>query len=225
MLKVENCHYICYRKYSDNFKSLITIVEHITEHMKLALNKKPRRLRLGHVSKKLLLVLVTGVALSLTARPDRAFKIIKSATREWQAINQRGLRNAIRRLYEAKMIDCRENNDGTIRIVLDDEGKLRVLQYDINNMKIQKPQQWDKQWRIVIFDIPEHKKSARDSFSFHMKKLGLLPMQKSVFVYPFDCRDEVNFIAEFFDVKPHVRFIVAHDIDIALHLKTKFRVS
>ena len=47
-------------------------------------------------------------------------------------------------------------------------------------------------------------------------------MQKSVFVYPYDCQDEVYFIAELFDIKPYVRFIVAKDIDISLHLKHKF---
>ena len=50
-------------------------------------------------------------------------------------------------------------------------------------------------------------------------------MQKSVFLYPYDCKNEIDFILEIFEIKPYVRYIVAKDIDIALDLKQRFKLS
>ncbi|KKS75320.1 MAG: hypothetical protein UV48_C0014G0003 [Candidatus Azambacteria bacterium GW2011_GWA2_42_9] len=58
-----------------------------------------------------------------------------------------------------------------------------------------------------------------------MKELGFYPMQKSVFVYPYDCKNEINFILEIFEVKPYVRYIIAKDIDITMDLKQRFKLS
>ena len=122
------------------------------------------------------------------------------------------------------MIDYRENKDGTVSLTLAEKGKRRVLRYNLDKMKIKKPARWDGLWRIVMFDIPEHKKQARDALSFKMKTLGLIPLQKSVFVYPYDCKNEINFIVEVFEVKPYVRFALVKEIDTALDLKYKFHL-
>lgn len=63
---------------------------------------------LGPVGKKTLLLLSTGLALSLTRRPDYYFRIIKSASKEWRKINERSLRESIRKLYKSKIIDYKE---------------------------------------------------------------------------------------------------------------------
>ncbi len=122
------------------------------------------------------------------------------------------------------MIDYREKSNGTVTLILDKEGHRKVLEYNIDDIKIEKPQAWDRLWRLVIFDIPEFKKKARDVLTKKLKLLGLLALQKSVFVYPYDCKDEIEFISEIFEIKPYVRFILAKEIDIALDLKDKFNL-
>ena len=177
------------------------------------------------MAQKILLLLGTGMALALTHRPDYYFRIIESSKKEWQKINQRSLREAIRRLYQSQLIDYKENQDGTVNMILSRGGKIKSLKYDLDKLKIKKPGKWDGLWRLVIFDIPENKKKARDALSKKMKIIGLKPLQKSVFVFPYECRDEIDFISEIFEIKPYVRYIVAKDIDIALDLKKKFDLS
>jgi len=188
----------------------------------MRIRKKFKRERLGPTAQKVLLLLMAGASLSLTRRPDYYFRVLKSAAREWEKINQRTLYKAIRKLYQSQMIDYKEDKKGIATITLSLSGKKRILRYDLDNMKIKKPLKWDGYWRIVVFDIPEDEKKARSALRIKLKDLGFYPMQKSVFVYPYDCQDEVYFIAELFDIKPYVRFIVAKDIDISLHLKHKF---
>ncbi|HEY4519046.1 hypothetical protein A3A18_01795 [Candidatus Azambacteria bacterium RIFCSPLOWO2_01_FULL_44_84] len=180
--------------------------------------------RLGHITQKALILLSTGASLSLTRRPDRYFRIIGSAAKEWQKINQRSLHEAIKKLYQSKMIDCKDNGDGITLLTISDNGKNRILKYNIENLKIKKPKRWDGLWRIVIFDIPESKKKARDAVSGKLKAIGMMPIQKSVFICPYNCKDEIDFITEIFEITPFVRFITANEIDIALDLKRKFGI-
>lgn len=183
------------------------------------------RERFGPVMEKVLLLLGAGITLSLTTRPDYFFKVIESAQKEWKKINERSLRNTIRKLYWSKLVDCRERSDGTVKMILSQTGKKKTLEFKLDTMKIKTPKRWDGLWRIIIFDIPEYKKKARDALSARLKTLGLIALQKSVFVYPHNCKDEVDFLIELFDLRPFVRFIVAKEIDNELHLKKKFYLA
>lgn len=184
-----------------------------------------KRLQLGPVAQKIILLLEGGLALSLTQRPDAYFRIIKGITKEWQAINQRTLHESIKQLYQSKMIDYKENNDDTITLILSDEGKKRALRYNLDKLEIKKSARWDGLWRMVIFDIPEHLKQGRNALAAKLKQLGFYPLQKSVFIYPYECQNEVDFILEIFNLRPYVRIILVKKTDIDLDLKNKFKLK
>jgi len=180
--------------------------------------------RIGRAMQKALLLMQTGVMLSVTRRPDKYFRIIKNAGKEWQKINEKYWHRIIKNLYASKLITCQEDKDGNVMLTLNDNGKKRALQYNLDTIKIKKPKEWDGFWRLVIFDIPENKKQARNALSFKLKQMGFYPFQKSVFIHPYDCRDEVDFLIEVFDVRPYVRFIIAKETDVDLKLKQHFNL-
>ena len=177
---------------------------------------------LGPASKKVLLLLEAGLVLSLTRRPDHYFRVLKKASKEWKKINERYLRETIKRLYQSKLIDYKEDKDGTVMLTLSEKGKSRILKYDIDKIEIKKSARWDKLWRLVVFDIPEDKNLGRKALAAKLKELGFYPMQKSVFIYPYECKDEIDFITEIFELSPYVRFLRVKDIDIELDLKERF---
>ncbi len=179
---------------------------------------------IGPVSKKVLLLLYGGLALSLTRRPDAYFRVIKGIAKEWKKINKRSLRESIRKLYQSKIIDYRENNDGTVKLVLTGTGRKRAMVYNLDKIEIKKPLMWDKLWRVVTFDIPEDKKKERMALALKLKEIGFYPMQKSVFIHPYECKNEIDFIVEIFDLAPYVRFLRVKDIDIGLDLRDKFHL-
>lgn len=182
------------------------------------------RFKVGPVGQKILLLLTTGLTLGLTYRPDKYFQIIKSAHREWKKINHRSLHEAIKKLYQSKLIDYKENDDGTVILVLTENGRNKVLRYNLDKMKIKKPTEWDGWWRLVIFDVPESFKQGRDALASRLKQLGFYSLQKSVFIYPYECKNEVDFIVEVFNLRPYVRFIIAKETDVDLDLKNKFKL-
>jgi phenylacetic acid degradation operon negative regulatory protein len=83
-------------------------------------------------------------------------------------------------------------------------------------------EKWDGKWRFVIFDIPEKLKSGRDALRKKIKKLGFYELQKSVFIFPYKCADEIAFIIEFFGIKKYVRHGTMDSIDDDIYLKKFF---
>lgn len=162
--------------------------------------------------------------MSLTHRPDIYFRVIKKTAKEWRKINQRSLRESIRKLYKSKIISCRENNDGTVELVLTEAGRKKVIIYNLDKIEIKKPSRWDKLWRVVIFDIPESERKGRVALAAKLKEIGFYPLQKSVFIHPYECKDEIDFVAEIFNLVPYVRFLRVRDIDVELDLRNKFKL-
>lgn len=113
----------------------------------------------------------------------------------------------LRRLQARHLINFKERADGSIKIILKRRGQEVVLNYKLKELQIKKPKHWDRKWRIVMFDIPHSKRRARDAFRAKLKSLGFYQLQKSVFIYPFKCEDEIDFICEILDIRQHVLFL------------------
>ncbi len=180
--------------------------------------------RVGPMGEKILLLLETGIILGLTARPDVYFRVLRQARKEWKKITDRSLRDTVKRLYRARLVDYQENRDDSISLTLSDSGKERVLRYRVDSMTIQKPPRWDGYWRVVLFDVPEQFKQSRDALSQKLKQLGFQPMQKSVFIFPYECKNEIDFIVELFYLRPYVRYMVVKEIDTALDFERGFHL-
>lgn len=98
--------------------------------------------------------------------------------------------------------------------------------FQIDSLKIDKPKKWDKRWRIVIFDISHLKNLQRNTFRGKLKELGFYPLQKSVWIHPFPCKDEIELLREFFGLsQKEIRLITAENIEEAGFLKTIFKIK
>ncbi|OHA88916.1 MAG: CRISPR-associated endonuclease Cas2 [Candidatus Zambryskibacteria bacterium RIFCSPHIGHO2_02_FULL_43_14] len=178
----------------------------------------PRR---GSTQEKILLLLLGGLTLGLSRSPRGYLKILGAIHEEWKEIDRRYLISSIRTLYKSKLIHQKDNKDGTTTFILSSEGKRAALTYNLDKMVV-KRHKWDKKWRIVIFDIPEKKKKIREMFRYQLKRLGFIELQRSVFVISFECRNEIEYIVEFYNIRKFVRFIEASHIDNELDLKHRF---
>ena len=119
---------------------------------------------------------------------------------------------AIERMKQKKLVRI-YHKDGADVVEITELGKKKVLSYDLENIKINRPKKWDGYWRVVIFDVPEKNKKARRALNFKLNNMEFFPLQKSVFVCPFECKDEIDFVTEFFGIKKYVRFVLAKNIE------------
>lgn len=180
--------------------------------------------RVGHVQQKVLLLLLGGLTLGLSRSPKQYVRVLKSISKEWKEIDRRALNEAVNGLYRSKFVSSKEHRDGTTTLVLSKEGRTIALTYDLDRIAIKEPKAWDKKWRVVMFDVPEYRKKVRDALRLHFKRMGFFEFQKSVFVHPYPCRDEIEFIMEHYDARRHIRFIIADDIDNAIELRRHFKI-
>ena len=178
--------------------------------------------RLGPNQQKIILLLIGGIGLSVARTPKQYFRVIGEVSKEWKGINRRMTEKAISSLYRSKLIRERENPDGSLTMVLTDKGKKKAITFNIDNMEIKKPKKWDKKWRLVLFDIPEKHKPAREALRDALKRLSFHEYQKSVFIHPYECQKEIDFVIEYFDIRRFVRTLTAENLDNDIHLRKKF---
>lgn len=134
--------------------------------------------------------------------------------KEWEKFNPWRLRQALTRLHEQKMVEIVEEDDIPV-VKLTKKGKLKLLKYKLEEMELKKPHRWDKKWRIVIYDVPKEKNNAARAFRSLLQQLKFLRLQKSVYLTPFPCEDEINYLRELFDIGENVALLIVASLENA----------
>ena len=142
---------------------------------------------------------------------------------EWKEFDESRLRQKLKKLANQKVIRIYQDGD-KLAVKITKKGRTKLLKYNLEDIEIPKPDEWDRKWRIILFDIPEKIRKARDVFRYHLNQLGFYEFQKSVFVHPYNCKDEIDYLIEFYNLRRFVRFVEADSIDNELHLKKYFHL-
>ncbi|MFA6325161.1 MAG: hypothetical protein WCX46_02960, partial [Candidatus Paceibacterota bacterium] len=118
------------------------------------------------------------------------------------------------------------NKNGEVSVKLTEKGKKNAQKYIWDdNKKIKKPSSWDKKWRLVMFDIPEKKKRVRDLIRFHLKRIGFVQIQGSVWIYPYPCEEIVSIIKTYFDLGREVVYITCDSFENDYRFKNFFKLD
>jgi DNA-binding transcriptional regulator PaaX len=128
--------------------------------------------------------------------------------------NQRQIKRALDYAKRKKLVIVGEEGDKVV-VKISNAGKDKILKYKLEEMTLPRQAKWDKKWRLVFSDIPEKFKKNRNAFSLKMKQLGFIAIQRSVWVWPYDCDEEIDFIKEIYGIKSFVITAVAGQIDRA----------
>lgn len=174
--------------------------------------------------KDVLLILgVTGLVASsllIPALPMAAKPIVdyykkkkkEQEFKEWEKFNQPRLRFLLKRLYQQKVINFK-NTDGQTIITLTDKGKKKVLSYQLEEIMIDKPPKWDGKWRVIIYDIRKERKILGDIFRRFLQKMQFLKLQKSVYITPYPCDEQIEFLRQYYGLGEEILYIVAQKIE------------
>lgn len=98
----------------------------------------------------------------------------------------------------------------------------RLAKMDEDNLCIAAPRIWDKHWRIIIYDIPETHKNSRDALARKLRHIGCFQLQKSTWITPFPCKDEVMKLAETYNIASYITLFVAMELENSKPLITRF---
>lgn len=98
-----------------------------------------------------------------------------------------------------------------------------VIAWDkIDNVSKRHTGKWDGYLRIVMFDVPLDKKTTREVIRRKLQNIGFIQEQKSVFIYPFECKEEIDAISYFCSAKKYVKYLVVQIIEGQEEIMQKF---
>jgi|SRR3989344_2243922 len=75
-----------------------------------------------------------------------------------------------------------------------------------------KNKKWDGRWRVIIFDIPQEFHNERNSLRKKLKNLGFYMLQKSVFVFPYPCEEELGDLCSSLNIDEYIDILVAESV-------------
>jgi phenylacetic acid degradation operon negative regulatory protein len=73
---------------------------------------------------------------------------------------------------------------------------------------------WDRQWRLVAFAVPEHKRVARDAFRDQLRALGGAAVQGGLYVSPHQWHKDARARAERLGIADAVTTSTTDDLDV-----------
>ena len=113
-----------------------------------------------------------------------------------------------------------KNNQRFIKLT--GKGQLAVL---LQKAGVQKLENWDGKWRVLIFDIPEGSRNMRDQFRALLKRHNFVKLQASVFVSPYSLNGEAVQYLKQTGLIEFVRLMRVDEIDDDRELKKKFNLN
>ena len=155
-------------------------------------------------------ILMPGLAVAGGAivRAKRKHDFLQSQ-KEWKKFNPSLLKRNLKRLHKQKLVEF-INKDGEEVIKLTKKGRTRFLRFRLEELS-EKGHGWDGKWRLVIYDISKLKRSKQDGFRRMLKNMNFYPLQKSVYLSPFKCKEELEYLREYFNLGEEALYLeVSH---------------
>lgn len=177
-----------------------------------------RRVRAGDILRLLATVVDRGML--FIAKPDdpavAEYVFHGTGPLTWRT------KSVIERFRQQRYVTIAEREDGNIVVKITKNGMTKALSYQLDSLKVKVPKRWDGKWRVVIFDVPERYRRVRDVFRMRLRQLGLLPLQESVFVSPYPCFEEIEFLRELYGIAFTVRYLLVEKIEDDASLRSHF---
>ncbi len=111
--------------------------------------------------------------------------------------------------------------DGRRYARITEEGK-RILALERARMNEPHKRRWDHRWRVVLFDIPERRRSIRDRLREFMSAAGFVKLQNSAWIYPYDCEDVITLAKAEFKLGKDVLYLVVDELENDRSLREHF---
>jgi DNA-binding transcriptional regulator PaaX len=110
-------------------------------------------------------------------------------------------------------------------LCLTEKGQEKLDSYRLSEYRLLIPRTWDKKWRVLIFDIPEHRKTLRNRIREELIKIHFARIQDSVWIFPYDCEELVALLKADFKVGEDLQYMVVEKIENDDRLRNAFKLN
>lgn len=133
----------------------------------------------------------TGGLISVDDLAPEVRRLLRAGGRRW---NPWKVPRAIQRAERRGFITVRDVEKEPASVQLTERGRALLAQRLLEGCAVDRPRRWDGRWRVLVFDVPEKKRRERDVLRAMLRRLGFRYLQRSVWVYPFDCIEIVHLL-------------------------------
>ncbi len=105
-----------------------------------------------------------------------------------------------------------KEENGYLIYRLSQKGKNKIRKFIFDELSVDIPKEWDKKWRLVIFDIPEFRRKERVALRKKLKDMDFYQCQKSAWIHPFPCLEEIEFLKNVLNIKPFVKLFLVEEM-------------
>ncbi len=175
-------------------------------------------------TKVIFAVLLTAGVLTVAAMAPNIF-VIFGKRKRFNNYSDKQLMNAYYELKRRGLVEVLKEERDNMTVKLNYKNKTKIKKFSLDIISLPKVKKWDGKWRVIIFDIPVKHNRARAAMTTKLKELGFYKLQKSVWVFPYPCEDEVLFVANFFEIDRFVNILLVENIESDYKLKKFFDLS
>lgn len=167
-------------------------------------------------TKEILKLVGAGFFLAASLVAPNLPRLLKKSFKEKNEASKRFnipyLKRSLRKLEEQKLIEIFE--EGKMEVVkLTKKGKIKILKYALDELKIEKPKNWDGTWRLISYDIPHYLEVQRKTFRSYLKSWEFYPFHESLFLHAYPCEKEIEFLREYLGIGKYVRIFTVLKIE------------
>lgn len=175
------------------------------------------------LTRVVLAVLLIAGTLTVAVMAPNIFSVMGKRKRFRKYTNQQ-IRAALYGLRRRNIVEFVKEEDDEITIKLNYKEKDKIKKFAFDILSISKQKIWDGKWRVVIFDVPVQFNAARRAMMLKLKELGFYQLQKSVWLHPYPCEDEILFVASIFNIEKFINILVVEKILKEADLKKTFKL-
>ena len=171
-----------------------------------------------------------GISIALSTAPTLfvALASIGFALKADDRVQRRKIHSSFDYLKRHKYVATKAFSKKTMGSVLTDKGQKRIKRVLLRRAlesPIERQKKWDGKWRLILFDILAEERAKRNTFRSMIRRIGAVMLQKSVWVYPYDCSEHIALLRQFFDLPEEaLRFVEAHSVGDDLALRKHFKL-
>jgi DNA-binding transcriptional regulator PaaX len=133
-------------------------------------------------------------------------------TEECSKTSQYAITRSLKGLREAGLIEqIPSPQNEYARLTKEGRKKIHSLELDSNTTLVNTS--WDGLWRIILLDLPESRKSERESLRYLLKKAGFVCLKNSAWISPFPFEHLFTNIKKDLGLTTEMMIIVTEFID------------
>lgn len=167
-------------------------------------------------AEKILILLWGGVELSFSVLMDLGDLFAYHSERwGWDAKEDlctiQTLDRVIKQLKKENLIEEKTQETGKRKLKITHQGELAINW--LTPHFVQPKGKWDGHWYLVVFDIPEEIRGARNLLRRKLRELGFGQLQKSVFISAYNSLSIIEDLARRNKIEKYIRTMVIDKID------------